>query len=73
MRKRHQGRTAARGSTLAILVGLALPAAAVAQEGIFENREMGNGTRRPDRTYEESRTISGDEGLQETLSFRLSR
>jgi hypothetical protein len=48
-----------------------VPVPATAQSGIFETYEHAEG-RAPDLTYEEDRTITGDQGGTETLSFRLS-
>lgn len=48
---------------------LALPGAATAQ--VFNDYPVADG-RTPSLVYEEARTIAGDEGLPETLSFRLA-
>jgi pimeloyl-ACP methyl ester carboxylesterase len=48
------------------LVSAAYPA------GIFNTYEHSDNNYRPSLTYEADRTIAGDEGLPETLSFRLN-
>lgn len=54
------------------IVFLFLSISSAGAAGIFNTYDFAEPQRTPSQTYEEDRTVTGDEGLQETLAFRIS-